>query len=292
MTPCSCFVMLLRAMIFTLQVEGYESELCLRTVNRGQIPSSTAGRLAVKILVVDRHGDVAQSLRMVASMQWQEVEVFAATNGHYGLDLFFEHEPDIVLIALESPGLAGFELLAQIRQVTDTPVIVIDGPRDELTIVRALEQGADDYLIQPYGQLELLARIRAVLRRVYLPPPVHAIPDFVSDGLTIHFATREVAVDNRPIKLTPVEFSLLYHLARNQGRVLSHAALLARIDGANNHDGNDYLKVYISRLRAKLGDDAAHPRWIETVPRIGYRFRSRQSLPRQKQLPALEAAGA
>jgi len=246
----------------------------------------------MKILVIARQPGIAQSLRLTAGMQWQDIEVLIATDGQYGLDLFFEQEPDIVLLTLDLPGLTGLELLAQMRQVADTPVIVIDGPRDELTVVRALEQGADDYVVRPCGPLELLARIRTVLRRVYLPPPIKAVPDFTSDGLAIHFAAHAVTVDGRPIKLTPVEFSLLYHLARNQGRVLSHEALLARLRSEGGHGESEYLKVYMSRLRAKLGDNVSQPRWIETVPRIGYRFRSWRARLQRNRMPALRTVNA
>ena len=144
---------------------------------------------------------------------------------------------------------------------------------EETDQVRGLELGADDYVVKPFGHLALLARIKAVLRRAELPPPVNAQPDFVAGDLAIHFQSHQVTLRGEPVKLTPVEYKLLYHLVRNAGRLLPHQALLDRVWGADYGATTHHLKVFVSRLRGKLepaGD--AGPRYIETERGVGYRF--------------------
>jgi DNA-binding response OmpR family regulator len=169
------------------------------------------------------------------------------------------------------PGKDGFLVLAEIRQRSDVPVLMLTARGDETAQVRGLELGADDYVVKPFSHLALLARIKAVLRRAALPPPTRALPDFTAGDLAIHFQNQEVAVKGERVNLTPIEYKLLYHLARNAGRVLPQRTLLDRVWGEDYDATSDYLKVYISRLRAKLerpGD--AH--YIETVRGLGYRF--------------------
>ncbi len=226
----------------------------------------------MNILVVDDDGLVVEALRLLFRLQWQDAEVVSASEGYAAVDRFFSVQPDVVVLDIGLPGLNGFEVLTRIRQVSDTPVVMLSAHQQELEKVRALELGADDYLTKPFGQLELLARVRAILRRAELPPPLSIAPDLVAGDLSINFAARQVAVNGIPVVLTPVEYGLLYHLTRNAGHVLTHDALSRKLWGTADHGDATNLKVYISRLRAKLGDDAEHPRWIETVPRVGYRF--------------------
>jgi DNA-binding response OmpR family regulator len=227
----------------------------------------------VKLLVIDDDPNIAQAIKLAFSMQWQGVEVRVAYDGSSGLDAFFETQPHVILLDVGLPGgMSGFEVLEKIRQISDVPVLMLSAHGQELDKVRGLELGADDYITKPFGHLELLARVRAVLRRAELPPPVSAVPDLQAGDLTINFGSREVQVKGELVKLTPVEYGLLYHLARNAGHVLTHDALLTKVWGDEYQGEADYLKVYISRLRAKLGEDPAHPQWIETVPRLGYRF--------------------
>jgi two-component system KDP operon response regulator KdpE len=136
--------------------------------------------------------------------------------------------------------------------------------------VRGLELGADDYVTKPFGHLALLARIKAVLRRAQMPPPVQALPDFVAADLTINFQSHEVTLAGQPVKLTPVEYKLLFHLVRNAGRLMPHQALLDRVWGDDYGATTDYQKVFISRLRAKIERDGRH--FIETERGLGYRF--------------------
>ncbi|HZW29978.1 MAG TPA: response regulator transcription factor [Isosphaeraceae bacterium] len=225
----------------------------------------------MKILIVDDDPEVREALAAGIRLQWQDSAVILAGDGDDGIALFFEQEPDVVLLDVGLPGRNGFEVLREIRQVSDVPVIMLTARGEELDQVRGLELGADDYVVKPFGPLALLARIKAVLRRADLPPPVEAVPDFVAGDLTINFASRQVRVRGEPVRLTPVEYKLLYHLVRNAGRVMPHQALLDRVWGDDTSATTDHLKVFISRLRAKI-DPPGGRSYIETERGLGYRF--------------------
>ena len=229
----------------------------------------------MKILIVDDDHDLLEAVGLGLQLQWQGVEVANATDGEQGLEVFFAESPDVVLLDVGLPRLDGFEVLRRIRAVSDTPVLMLTARGEELDKVRGLEIGADDYVTKPFSPLELLARIKAILRRADLPPPVRAVPSFVSGDLAVNFDSREVTKGGRPIPLTALEYRLLYQLVRNAGHVMPREALLARVWGEEYRDQADYLKVYVSRLRAKLEDDPDRPRYILTERGLGYRF-SRQ----------------
>ena len=225
----------------------------------------------MKILVVDDDPQILDALTVGLQLQWPECEVIAARDGEEGLDVFYEREPNVVVLDVNMPRKNGFEVLQAIRRVSDVPVLMLTARGEETAQVRGLELGADDYLIKPFSHLVLLARIRAVLRRAEMPPPAEALPDFVAGPLGINFQDHRVMVDGEPVKLTPVEYKLLYHLTRNVGRVMPHQALLDRVWGADYLASTEYLKVFISRLRAKL-ERPGGPKYIETERGLGYRF--------------------
>jgi two-component system KDP operon response regulator KdpE len=225
----------------------------------------------MKILIVDDDRDLLEAVGLGIQLQWQGADVLVATDGEQGLDVFFHQGPDVVLLDVGLPRLDGFEVLRRIRQVADTPVLMLTARGDELDKVRGLEIGADDYITKPFSPLELLARIKAVLRRAELPPPARAMPSVVIGDLAINFDSHEVTKRGEPVALTALEYRLLYHLVRNAGHVLPREALLGRVWGDEYRDQSDYLKVYISRLRSKLEDDPDHPRYILTERGLGYR---------------------
>lgn len=225
----------------------------------------------MKILIIDDDRQMIDALSVAIPLQWQGVEIVTALDGEEGVDAFFEHEPDLVLLDVSLPRQNGFEVLQAIRRISDVPIILITARDDETDQVRGLELGADDYVIKPFSQLALLARMRAILRRAELPPPVWAMPSFVAGDLAINFENHQVTIQGRPVKLTPVEYKLLYHLVRNAGRLLPHQALLDRVWGEEYGATNDHLKVFISRLRAKL-EVPTGQRFIETERGLGYRF--------------------
>jgi len=231
----------------------------------------------MKILVVDDDPHILDALTVGLSLQWQDSEVIPAADGEAGLTAFYEQTPDVVVLDVNMPRKNGFEVLQEIRRVSDVPVLMLTARGEETAQVRGLELGADDYIVKPFSHLVLLARIKAVLRRTELPLPTAALPDFRAGELAIHFQNHQVTVNETPVKLTPVEYKLLYHLARNAGRLMPHQALLDRVWGADYVASTDYLKVFVSRLRAKL-EHPGGPRYIETERGLGYRFARPQDL--------------
>ncbi len=221
--------------------------------------------------MVDDDPQIREALTISLELHWQDATIVVAISGDEAMRRFQEDIPDIVLLDVSMPGKDGFAVLQEIRQLSDVPVLMLTARGEETAQVRGLELGADDYVVKPFSHLALLARIKAVLRRAELPPPVRALPDFTAGELAIHFQNQEVTLGGRRVNLTPLEFKLLYHLVRNAGRVLPQRTLLARVWGENYDATPDYLKVYISRLRSKL-ERADGSQYIETVRSLGYRF--------------------
>jgi two-component system, OmpR family, KDP operon response regulator KdpE len=226
----------------------------------------------VKLLVIEDAPDVIEAIRLGFSLQWREVEVLGATTGTAGVDLVEREAPDLVLLDIGLPDIDGFEVLRQVRAFSDVPIIVLTARDDTFDKVKGLELGADDYVTKPFNHLELLARVRAVLRRLDLPAPRQRVPSFRSGDLEVDFEAQEVRLEGRRLDLTPTEYKLLYHLVRNAGRVMPRGTLLAKVWGREYVDEVDYLRVYVRRLREKLGDDSEHPRYIGTERGLGYRF--------------------
>jgi len=226
----------------------------------------------MKILIVDDNPDLVQALKLGFKLQWPESQVVSAGDGERALAVFSEETPDIVLLDIAMPGMNGFEVLRRLRQVSDVPVVMLTVKGDEQDKVRALELGADDYVTKPFGSLELMARIKAVLRRVAVPLPEATALPFAGGDLTIDYATRIVTVRGKPVKLTPTEYKLLCALARYPNQVLSHPTLLVRVWGSEYRGESDFLKVYIKRLRDKIEEDSSSPRYILTEWGQGYRL--------------------
>ena len=226
----------------------------------------------MRILVVDDEPDVVESVRLGFTLQWREVDVIGAADGETALDRVETEGPDIVLLDVGLPGVDGFETLRRIREFSDVPVVMLTARDDAMDKVKGLELGADDYVTKPFNHLELMARVKAVLRRHDMPAPASRAPSFRSGDLEMDFARQEVRLAGERLDLTPTEYNLLYHLVRNAGHVLTHATLLAKVWGREYVDEVDYVRVYIRRLRDKLGDDPDDPRYIRTERGLGYRF--------------------
>jgi two-component system KDP operon response regulator KdpE len=226
----------------------------------------------MRILVVDDAPDVVESVRLGFTLQWRDVEVLGAGTGEQALDVVEHERPDIVLLDVGLPGVDGFGVLREIRLFSDVPVVMLTARDDAMDKVKGLELGADDYVTKPFNHLELMARVRAVLRRHEMPPPTSRAPSFRALDLEVDFATHEARLRGARLDLTPTEYKLLYHLVRNAGHVLQHGTLLAKVWGREYLDEVDYLRVYVRRLRDKLGDDPDHPRYIRTERGLGYRF--------------------
>ena len=219
----------------------------------------------VPILVVD---DDPQTLRHVRDTLEEAGYAPIVTGDHGDLARILRAEkPRLVLLDLMLPGTDGIELMRTVPELADLPVIFISGYGRDETVARALEAGADDYIVKPFSPTELTARIRAALRRRADPDP------FVLGALAVDYESRRVTVDGRPIALTATEYDLLRVLSQNAGRVLTHESLLRQVWAGRSGDGNPKLvRAYVKRLRSKLGDDAADPAWIFNERGVGYRM--------------------
>ena len=226
----------------------------------------------MRILIVDDEPDVIKVISMSFRMQQPAWEIISAEEGPEALKLLEQERPDVVLLDIGLPDMSGLEVLKSIRVFSDVPVIMLTVRDDELSKVQGLELGADDYVTKPFSHLELLARVRAVLRRAQSLPLAQEHP-FTSGDIHLDFARRELGVRGQPVPLTGTEYRLLYHLIRNAGRVMTHEALLARVWGREYTDEISYLKSYISRLRNKLESDPHNPEYILTEYGVGYWFR-------------------
>lgn len=225
----------------------------------------------MKILVVDDDPQIRDVLAVGLTFAWSDATVLPAGDGTSALHLFDAHDPDVVLLDVGLPDRTGFDVLQAIRRVADVPVLLLSARGEEVDQVRGLELGADDYIVKPFGHLALLARIRAVMRRSELPPPARALPDFEAGEVSIDFQERQVRLAGEPLPLTPIEYRLLYTLARAAGRTMPHQALVERVWGPDFPATTANLKVLVSRLRAKL-ERPGGPRYIETERGLGYRF--------------------
>ncbi len=224
-----------------------------------------------KILVVDDEPQITRVLRH--SLIAHQFDVRTAADGVSGLDTFHDWHPDLIITDLQMPEMDGIEFCRELRKTSNVPIIVLSVRGEEKTKVEALDAGADDYVTKPFGIDELLARVRAGLRRGQASGS--AEDDVLEDGeFHIDLSSREISVAGKPIHLTPKEFDLLVFLFRNRGKVITHRAILAAIWGGNYTEQTEYLRVFIGQLRKKVEPDPAHPRYIRTEPWVGYRFQS------------------
>lgn len=227
----------------------------------------------MNVLVIDDEPQIRRALR--AGLEQNGYSVTLAEGGEAGLDAAALHPPDLVILDLAMPGLDGFEVCRQLREWTRVPIIILSVREDESDKIRALDLGADDYLTKPFSLGELLARTRAVLRRG--ASEGSDVPTTFNVGpLSIDFARRRVTQSGEEVHLTPTEFGLLQYMALNPERVLTHRQLLTRIWGAESAEDTHTLRVHVANLRTKIELDPARPQFIQTEPRIGYRFRLRE----------------
>ena len=224
-----------------------------------------------RILVVDDEPQLTRVLR--TGLKSRGYDVRAAADGLAGFEAFNDWHPDLVITDLAMPNVDGLELCRRLRAVSQVPIIVLSAKGEEKTKVEALDLGADDFVTKPFGIDELLARVRASLRRANAPPTNEATPAILESGdFHVDLESREITVRGKPIHLTPKEFDLLVYFIKHSGKVLTHRTLLAALWGGNYVEQNEYLRVFVGNLRKKIEPDAATPRYILTEPWIGYRF--------------------
>ena len=226
---------------------------------------------AGKILVVDDDPQIRRVMR--ATLSGQHYEVFEARNGEDALERFRQEMPDLVLLDMNMPGMDGLETCRLLRVGSEVPIIILTVRNTERDKVAALDSGADDYVTKPFGMEELLARIRAALRRA--PGSPEGGPhSFATTDLEVDFDTRRVRVAGKDVRLTPKEFDLLRYLVAHAGKPVPHRELLQAVWGPDYGEETEYLRVFINQLRKKIEPDPSKPRYVLTEPWMGYRFAS------------------
>jgi two-component system KDP operon response regulator KdpE len=224
---------------------------------------------AKRILVVDDEPQILRALRK--SLTINQFDVRTAADGESALDLLRDWSPDLIITDLAMPLMNGLELCRAIRRLSQIPIIVLSVKGEEKIKIQALDTGADDYITKPFSINELLARIRAALRRA--PSNADAIETKIEAGdFAIDLDTRQVSVRGAEVHLTPKEFELLVYLIKNHGKIVTHRTLLDAVWGGNFTEQNEYLRVFIGQLRKKIEPNPSKPRYILTDPWVGYRF--------------------
>jgi two-component system KDP operon response regulator KdpE len=221
-----------------------------------------------RILIVD---DDPAILRLLSTnLKARGYEVTTATDGEEALEAVQKDFIDLMILDLMMPKIDGIEVCRRIREWSDIPIIILSARGDENDKVKCLELGADDYLTKPFGIAELMARINTAFRHRGDAAVAPAQASFTCDGLEINFAKRRVTVNGREIALTPTEYSLLQQLAVNSDKVLTHTMLLQTVWGNEYSSEKEYLRVFVGRLRKKLEPNPKNPRYIQTIPGVGY----------------------
>jgi len=225
--------------------------------------------MAEKILVIDDEEVTVKLIGML--LEKRGFEVIRAYRAEDGLRKAYRTHPDLILLDIMMPDMDGWEVCRRLRELSDVPIVFLTAKDDVRDVVKGLEMGADDYIVKPYDNDELVARIRAHLRRA---PKPSVAEELIFDGgnFRINFISREVRVRGNPVHLTPKEFNLLGVLARNAGRVITRTELVKEAWGPEYSDAIDSLKLYIHYLRQKIEQEPQHPKYVLTSRGVGYRF--------------------
>ena len=225
---------------------------------------------APRVLVIDDEMQIRRFLDI--GLRAGGYQVLQAATAAEGLALAATQAPDLIILDLGLPDGEGHEVLAELRQWSSVPVLMLSVRSAESEKVRALDNGANDYVTKPFGMQELMARLRALLRHHPATGAADVPPRYDDGHLAIDLARREVSLDGHGVALTRKEYAVLALLLRHAGRVVSQQQLLREVWGASHVQDTHYLRIVLGRLRQKLGDDPAAPRWLKTEPGIGYRF--------------------
>jgi two-component system KDP operon response regulator KdpE len=223
----------------------------------------------LRVLVVDDEAAIRRFLR--AALTAHDFQVFEATTGQEALAGVLTHRPDIVILDLGLPDMEGIEVTRRLREWSKIPIIILSVREHEQDKIAALDAGADDYLTKPFGIGELLARMRAAIRRI---TTTSELPMFVSGELKVDLARRSITLREQPVQLTPTEYDLLRVLVTHAGKVLTHHQLLREVWGMGYENETHMLRVNISNLRHKIESDPTRPRYVLTEPGVGYRLRA------------------
>lgn len=221
----------------------------------------------MKVLIIEDDKAIVEAILLTLQLSWPDTKFVATQLGERGIELVESENPDVVILDLGLPDISGFEVLKQIRLFSNVPILILTVRSDEADIVRGLESGADDYVVKPFKQLELLSRMKLVTRRrdrlAQEKPLVCGQLHFDPSAWQLLYGEKEISV-------TRTEGSIIHHLMKNAGRVVTHSDLAEAVWGADYPDAADSLKVHIRRLRVKVEPDPSHPQIIFTKPGIGY----------------------
>lgn len=227
--------------------------------------------MSLHLLIADDSPDITEVVAFGVRMVWPDCRITTAANGADALEQFAADPADLVILDVAMPPPDGFEVCRRIRQISQVPILMLTVRDATIDKIRALDFGADDYLTKPFDHLELMARIRSLIRRSHLTQ-LSLSADITAGDLAMNFANRSVWLGSEEVRLTATEFRVLEELVRHAGAVLSAQVLLERVWGEDWIGDPDYVKVFVSRLRQKLGDSAEHPTYIQTERGSGYRF--------------------
>jgi len=228
----------------------------------------------MRVVVIEDDPEITDVVSIAFETAWPGSQVLSAPNGIEGMKLVKSQNPDTIILDISLPegDSYGFDLCKEFRSFSDIPIIIVTARSREVDIVRGLELGAADYVTKPFSPVELLARTRAVLRRVQVGPLGSQGGPFISKDLAVDFDTRKVMVKGEPVKLTPTEYKMLCYLIRNPRQVLTNQAILDEVWGDDYRNSNGLVKAHIQRLRKKLKDNLEDPKLIITERGRGYRF--------------------
>ena len=231
----------------------------------------------MKVLIVEDDPIIRETVTICFELRWPEAEIMATDNGEEGIKLAMTQSPDVVILDVGLPGMDGYQTLRALRQFSQAATIMLTAKDGEVAKVKGLEYGTDDYITKPFSHIELMARVRSVLRRAAVASSELAEGVYRNEagGLEIDLDSRGVTRFGNSINLAPLEYSLLKILTQNEGRVMTHEKILAQVWGQEYIDDIDYLKVYIRRLRNKIGDDPQNTELIHTERGVGYIFQVR-----------------
>jgi len=221
----------------------------------------------MKILIIEDDVQIVEAITLAFQIRWPEAKVIPTQQGEKGIDLVELEKPDIVILDLGLPDINGYDVLKQIRMFSDIPILILTARTEESDIVKGLEWGADDYMIKPFRQLELLSRIKALTRR--RTSPDNETPLCVG-AIVFNPSTGQLISNSKEVNITPTEGRILQHLMRNAGQVVTHSSLADAVWGEDYPGAVDSLKVYIRRLREKLEAEPQEPQLILTKAGIGY----------------------
>ena len=221
----------------------------------------------MKVLIIEDDHEIVEVISLAFQIRWPEVKLVSTHLGEKGVELVESEEPDVVILDLGLPDIGGFDVLKEIRAFSDVPVLILTVRGEEADVVKGLEWGADDYMVKPFRQLELLSRIKALTRRA---SPSDRETPLVYGELSFDPSTRQLSYGQREINLTRTEGIILHSLMRNAGQVVTHSTLAEAVWGEDYPDATSALKVHILRLRQKLEVDSSQPKLILTKTGIGY----------------------